>query len=258
MDWIMQGDPLVRFPLYFFAHLLLSLAFLPIHTQITAQTAPALEKWVNPVDPEGILRQLAPDDVPPHSLAMKPAARARAIRLLVAVKRDETGWHRQLAVYLLATLGYDYARNREELLRVWRKDSDDGTMELLIRLYEQGHKEFLLPLLRDFNGNNVATSEGLGWFYGDLLEKNPRDFLTALATFPNRKQMDLCYAAGAEDGGGMSPKTERKVLANLKEIGSDVAISCARSVRSGNQDADEASQEEQREIQKENQKKQKK
>ncbi|MGA2219716.1 MAG: hypothetical protein ABSG51_16620 [Terracidiphilus sp.] len=207
---------------------------------ILSQTTPILNKGANPADPEGILIQLAPDDGPPPSLALKPAEKARAIRLLVAVKRDETGWHRQLAIYLLATLGYDYERNREELLRVWRKDGDDGTMGLLIGLYDQGHKEFLQPLLAGYNGMNAAASEGLGTFYSEQLEKNPRGFLAVLSTFSPRRQLVLCTVAGGTDGGGMGPKTEGRVLANLKEIGGEVAQRCARGVRVGNPAADKA------------------
>jgi hypothetical protein len=171
---------------------------------------------------------------------LKPAEKARAIRLLLAVKRDETEWHRQLAVYLLATLGHDYEHNRDEVLRVWQKDRDDGTMELMIRLYGQGHKELLRPLLARYDGWNAATSEGLGTFYSEQLEKNPRDFLAALAMFPPRKQLYLCTMAGGTDGGGMGPKTEHKVLANLKQVGGDVADRCVRGVRAGNDDANKA------------------
>jgi hypothetical protein len=204
------------------------------------QTSPDKSQWTNPADPGGILRRLAPDDTPPPSLALRPAERARAVRLLVSVKRDETGWHRQLAVYLLATLGHDYERNLDELLRVWREDGDDGTMELLMGLYGQGHKELLQPLLAGYNGWNAAASEGLGTFYSEQLEKNPRDFLAVLATFPPRRQLYLCTAAGGTDGGGMGPETEHKIFASLKAIGGEVASRCARGVRAGNQDADNA------------------
>jgi hypothetical protein len=197
-------------------------------------------KGITPADPEGVLHQLAPDDAPPRSPALKPAERTRAIRLLVAVKRDETGWHRQLAIYLLAALGHDYERNLDELLRVWRRDGDDGTMELLMGLYGQGHKELMQPLLAGYNGWNAAASEGLGAFFSEQLEKNPRDFLAVLATFSPQRQLYLCTAAGGTDGGGMGPKTERKVLANLNAIGGEVASRCARGVRAGNQEADRA------------------
>lgn len=214
------------------------------------QSAPDRSPGTNPADPQGILHQLAPDDAPPSSLSLKPTERARAIHLLIAVKRDETGWHRQLAVYLLASLGYDYERNLQELLRVWHRDGDDGTMELLIRLYGQGHKELLQPLLARYDGWNAATSEGLGGFYSDQLEQNPREFLAVLAAFTPKKQLDLCIAGGGTDGGGMGPGSEHKVLANLKAIGGEVADRCARGVRAGNRSADEANQEEQKEMQK--------
>jgi hypothetical protein len=239
---------------HLFAALLLSSGGTLIH----CQSAPYPNKGANPADPEGILYQLAPDGVPPRSLALKPAERARAIRLLVAVKRDQTEWNRQLAVYLLAMLGHEYERNRDEILRVWEKNGDDGTMALLIRLYEQGHKELLAPLLARYDGWNAATSEGLGTFYSDVLEKNPQDFLAVLATFLPKRQLELCTAAGGTDGGGMAKKTERKVLANLKGIGGEVADRCARGVRAGNRDADEATQEEQKEIQEQGQDRQKK
>jgi hypothetical protein len=209
-------------------------------TAAYSQTAVHQSKGTNPADPQGILVQLAPDDAPPRTLKLGPAERARAIRLLVAVKRDETGWHRQLTVYLLASLGHDYENNQEELLRNRRKSGDDGTEALLVGVYAQGHKELLLPLLAGYYGWNAAASEGLGTFYADRLEKTPKDFLAALATFPAHRQLELCTAAGGTDGGGMGPKAEHRVLANLNAIGGDVATRCARGVRAGNKDAEDA------------------
>jgi hypothetical protein len=91
-----------------------------------------------------------------------------------------------------------------------------------------------------YDGWNAATSEGLGTFYSEQLARNPRDFLAALETFPAKRQLYLCTMAGGTDGGGMGPKPERKVLVNLKEIGGQTAILCARGVRLGNQDANSA------------------
>jgi hypothetical protein len=200
----------------------------------TAQTS------ATPASSNGILTQLAPDDAPPPSLKLDPAQRARAIRLLIAVKREEMGWHRELAAYLLATLGYEYPVNRDEILRVWRKEGDDGNMGLLIDLYGQGHKELLRPLLARYDGWNAATTEGLGTFYSDELEKRPEEFLQALGAFSPARQLEFCTAAGSTDGGGMAPEVEREVLANLKKTGTDVAQRCARGVRKGNKDAAES------------------
>ena len=155
-----------------------------LHSQVPNQRA-----HTNPADPEGILTQLAPDDVPPMTMKLNPNEKARAIRLLIAVKRDETEWHRELAIYLLAMLGHNYVQNRDEILHIWCKDGDDGTMTLLMNLYTQGHKELLNPLLTGYNGWNAATSEGLGTFYSDELEKEPGQFLNALASFTPARQL---------------------------------------------------------------------
>lgn len=216
------------------------LILLCARTIVSGQDAPARTEGVNPADPRGILHQLAPDDVAPPFLGLKPAGKARAIQLLMAVKRDETGWHKQLAIYCLASLDHEYEHNREELVRVWRRDGDDGTMALLISLYRQGHKELLQPLLARYDGWNAAASEGLGTFFSEELTTNPSGFLAVLATFSPQRQHYLCTAAGGTDGGGMGPKTERRVLANLKVIGGEIADRCARGVRIGNQEADEA------------------
>jgi hypothetical protein len=256
----------VRFRLCVAVFVLAGLAILPGSTPGACQSVPVQNGAVNSADSEDILRELAPDDAPPPKLTLKPAARARAIRLLVAVKRGETGWRRQLAIYLLMTLGYDNERNREELLRVWRgcvaphpeTGCDDDTMELIVWLYEQGHKEFLRPLLAGGPHSGGALSEGLGTFYSEQLERNPRDFVSALGAFSPREQSDICELAGGTDGGGMGPKTERKVLANLKAIGGELADRCARGVRLGNREVNEADREEQQEIEKQTQTKPKK
>jgi len=224
----------VRLRFRFFEYLLVALLFYPCCTVVSGQPMPAPNKGISPAGSRDILNQLVPDGMIPYSLALKPAEKARAIRLLEVVKRDETGRQRQLAIYLLATLGHDYERNRDELVRSWQSTDDDGIMELLIHLYEQGHKELMRSLFARGNGDNVPTSEGWGYFLGNQVEKNPRDFLAALATFSPEKQLMLCTCAGEEDGGGMEPETERKVLANLKNIGGDRANRCARGVRTGN------------------------
>jgi hypothetical protein len=64
--------------------------------------------------------------------------------------------------------------------------------------------------------------------------------------------------AGETDGGGMGPRTEHRVLANLNRIGGEVADRCARGVWAGNQDAEHANQEEQEEMKKQVLPKQKK
>lgn len=230
-----------------FGLLLAVFAFIAGTAIASAQTATASDDETGLVDPEGIVHELAPDTVPLDSINPKPANRARAIRLLLAVKSKNTGWNRQQAVYLLALLGHDYALNRDELLRVWRGcvEKIDGTIcdemtaMTLIGLYHQGHKEILRSLLAGCRHSDGALSEELGPFYAEQLVRNSKEFVTELAAFTPKEQRAICLLAGAEDGGGMNPKTERKVLANLKTVGGVVSNRCAREVRDGNQTADE-------------------
>lgn len=217
-------------------------------TAVSGQAAIVPDEETGLIDPEGIIHELAPDTVPLDSINPKPANRTRAIRLLLAVKRQNTGWNRQEAVYLLALLGHDYALNRDELLKVWHgcvfkednTDCNEITALALIGLYEHGHKEILRPLLAGCRNSDGALSEALGPFYADQLEHHPRDFVLVLTAFPPKEQRSICWLAGTEDGGGMSQKEERKVLTNLRAVGGDVANRCARGVRSGNQDTDNA------------------
>lgn len=239
----------MRFRLAFIRPFLSTVLFVFGCIVILGQTASTLEKDANPADPEGILRQLAPDDAPPKSLTLKPAEKARAIRLLVAVKRDETGWHRQLAIYLLASLGYDYEHNREELLQVWQgcvindfdHGCDENTALALVELYEQGHRELLHLLLAGCLYSDGALSEELFPFYAERLNRNPREFIAALAPFSPIEQQHICEKAGGElceeAGGGPAdgtyPSTMRKVLHHMQEIGGETAGQCSRAVKQG-------------------------
>jgi hypothetical protein len=216
------------------------LVFLMSCVSTHGQPSSAQRSGAGTEDGQSILVRLAPDDAAPPFFHLTPAEKPRAIRLLVVAKREETGWHRELAIYVLASLGHEYHANRDALLQVWRKDGDDGTMALLIYLYQQGHRELLVPLLSRYDGWNAATTEGLGTFYAEELAKYPADFLADLSTFEPKRQLELCTAAGGTDGSGMPPGMEARVANNLKRIGGEEALRCARGVRTGNRDAEAA------------------
>ncbi len=236
----------VTFRLRAFNFLSVAIVLLFCCTVGSGQTATAPDDETGLIDPQGVLRELAQG--PLDSLTPKPANRSRAVRLLQAVKRQNTGWNRQEAVYLLALLDNDYALNRDELLKVWHgcvfkednTDCDERTAMALIGLYKHGHKEILRPVLAGGRHSDGALSEALGPFYAEQLKRNPRDFVSILATFPPKEQSAICWLGGAEDGGGMPPNDEHKVLANLRAVGRNVANRCARAVRAGDQDADNA------------------
>jgi hypothetical protein len=210
---------------------------------ISAQTAPADIEKISPPDTDAVLRELAPDTVPLDEVKPKPANRTRAIRLLSAVKGQETGWNRQLAIYLLASLGYDYAGNREELLRIWHhcvtkdfnEDCNEDTAMILVGLYRQGHKELLRPLLACARNSDGALSEELFPFYAEELARNPSDFVAVLAAFSLKDQSHICECAATGDGDGMPAEVMHRVLRNLGKVGGAVAARCARSYKAGNQ-----------------------
>lgn len=233
-----------------FKFTLVSMVFMASCAAVSGLTAPAQTEGIGVIEPKGILEELAPDGVPASSLKLKPLEKARAIRLLKSVKRNETDLDRkQLANYFLATLGHDYELNLEELLTVWRgcvtndfgHGCNEDTADLLIKLRKQGHKGILRPLLEGWRYSDGALAEILGDFYGESLERNPKEFVTTLTRFPPKDQKGICELAGGGDGGGMSPETERRVLTSLKVIGGDVANRSARSVRAGINDSDNAS-----------------
>lgn len=238
----------MRFPLRIFGLMLVLIVFMVCCNSVSGQTSSEPNDKNNLIDPEGILHELAPGTIPLDSLNPKPANRARAIRLLMDVKRQNTGWNRQQAVYLLSLLGHDYVLNRDELLQAWHhcvvegyeEDCNEETAMALIGLYKQGHKELLRQLLAGCRNSDGALSEELYPFYAEQLERNTRDFLAALAIFPNKEQQHICESAAWKYDDGIDPETLRKVHNRLMKIGGVVADHCARSYKVGGQAAEDA------------------
>jgi hypothetical protein len=151
-----------------------------------------------------IFDELAPGGAIPARLNLPAETRTHAIKSLVAARSSASGEKRQEIAYLLATVGYDYQRNRDELLDVWQGCSDeisvggcdDMTGDYLMKLYLQGHKELLRPLFAAYPTWNAALQEGLGGFMGDRMAADTRVFLDLVSTFPPKSQRRMCYAAG--------------------------------------------------------------
>jgi hypothetical protein len=216
------------------------------------QTSSANQPRAGQIVSEDIIDRLASGGVPPPDLKLRPTQKAEAIRLLKAAKRRDTGLRKQLAIYLLATLGQDYQLNRDDLLRIWNgcvvKDfntgCDENTGDMLIKLYGQGHRELLRPILAGCHYSDGALSEELYPFYTDRLEHSPKEFVSFLASFPLNEQSDICIHVGGDvceqTGGGPTngtyPDALRTVLGNLKTTGDDVANRCSRAVRKGYRD----------------------
>jgi hypothetical protein len=150
-----------------------------------------------------IFEALVPGDAIPARLNLTPAKRTHAIKALIAARSSAGEDKRQEIAYLLATLGYEYQRNRDELLEVLKGCSheiptsgcDDMTGDYLMKLYSQGHKELLRPLLAAYPTWNATLQEGLGGFMGDRMAADTREFLGLVSTFPPKSQHRMCYAA---------------------------------------------------------------
>lgn len=96
----------------------------------------------------------------------------------------------------------------------------DYSSDFLINRYfrMRDDLEVLKVLLDTEPYGDGALSEGLGTFYGEMLEKRPRVFLRAIAGRPAKERRAVCDAAGRADGGGMSEKGLRSVRANLGRV----------------------------------------
>jgi len=193
-------------------------------------------------DPGGIIHQLAPDDGPPSELVIDPSDKPRTIGLLRDAKREEAGWHKQLAIYFLICLNQDYKQNRDDLLRIWRSEGDEDTMGLIIRVYSLGHSELLSTILMAERHSDGALSEELGDFFGNELKTHPNEIIAGLSQLSIEDQSQICWSAGAGDGGGMADATLAQVLRNLAKIDSKVAARCAINVRRGGRDAEVSDQ----------------
>jgi hypothetical protein len=189
-------------------------------------------------DPRGILHQLSPEDTVRPDLVLAPADKAETIRLLIEAKQNQTGWHRQLAIYYLAYLGQDQSQNVRNLLQIWRSAGNKDTMALIIQLYRRGHSELLVTILKAVERSDAALAEELGDFYGDQLSSHPRRFIAALSHLSVEAQKAICGRAGASGEEGTKPQVEGEILRRLAILNSPVAARCIVNVKKGFADAE--------------------
>lgn|GEM_PF-3582882 len=88
-----------------------------------------------------------------------------------------------------------------------------------IRIFKQGDKALLKPLLDLGLKSDGSLSEMLGSFFGeDVLVKTPRLFLSSIARRPRSDQAALSFLAGSMDGSGMPKNMFRDVKNKLRRI----------------------------------------
>ncbi len=190
----------------------------------------------NPRPNTDVVQQLMPSGVPTDLARVTEREKPLAVERLKSAQVDATGKRAQQVAFLLAHLGFQYAKNRDYLLRTLygcrthKVSCDEDTAMFVIALYEDGDPSVLKALLRAGLHSDAALSEVLGDFYADVLIKNTRTFLVNVRVFPPVQQRALCESAGWRDGGGMSPDELKTVQVRLKEINGNSALQCAEAL----------------------------
>ena len=203
---------------------------------VLAQSGPGKSK-------QDVVEKLLPNGTVPKDLVIKPEQRDSIIKNLKLAQDKAHAQRAQRVAFLLAALGVEYETNRDYLIHVLsgcnypegRYDCDDVTGDYLIYLYEHGHREILAPLLKTSIGSyNAAASEGLGAFFGELVQKSPDKFLEAVGTFPLTTQKKACGFAGSSDGGGLGVEGLALVRKKFRVIGGEVAHRCLNEIEIAN------------------------
>ncbi len=192
---------------------------------------------------QDIVEKLLPDAAIPKDVRIPPDQRDSVVKKLKLAQVSAHAQRAQQVAFLLAALDVEYERNRDYLLHVLlgcnypeiRYGCDDMTGFYLIYLYEHGHQEILAPLLKTSIGSyNAAGSEGLGAYFGDLVQNSPEKFLEAVSTFSVPTQKKACGFAGSSDGGGLGARELAQARRKLRIVGSDVALRCLREIEAAN------------------------
>jgi hypothetical protein len=119
-------------------------------------------------------------------------------------------------------------------------ECSEDTAGYLIKLYEDGDRPLLKPLLEAGLTSDGALAEILGDFYANVLWKNPREFLEALKLRSKKERQSLCRLAATTDGSGMGGDMLSDVRRNVGHMGSEhgrlapVARICVREVNKAN------------------------
>jgi hypothetical protein len=133
-------------------------------------------------------------------------------------------------IFALSLVSAQTPKNRNEALRTFKAcirptrpatlDCSEEFVADVIAFYDRGDHSLLKPLLDAGLSSDGALSEELGDFYSNVLSTNPRRFLTSIRSRPVKQKRQLCWMAGATDGGGMGTTMLRDVRHSLAVISS--------------------------------------
>jgi len=103
---------------------------------------------------------------------------------------------------------------------------DDFAVDYLAAEYWKGNKK-ILPKIMEVNHHLMgAPAEGVGWFLGDVLEKETAFFLESMHTFPADLQMHVAYSADL-DGREMLVSKAKSILEKLYSLQKNRKLGCS-------------------------------
>jgi hypothetical protein len=205
---------------------------------------------------EEILRVLLPNGTWGDARQLDRFDHSETIKALSEAQVEAKGARAISIAYLLAVLGHGYEANRKRLLdamnecahKPYPEDSacDFFIADYMMELGRRGDITLFQPLFDVTHNADGAFAQALGGFYSDMLREKPELFIKALASRSKKEQRDFCWAAGMEDGSGMSEERARDVREILKRISanssapySPVAKNCLLGVEAAYKSAKE-------------------
>jgi hypothetical protein len=99
-------------------------------------------------------------------------------------------------------------------------------LDYVTNLYWRGDAGLLAPLLEIADERTDVIGE-IGYFYGNLLDRQLSHALKGMSALSVEKQQTICELAGGDDFSLDPPKFQR-VAEDLRTVGTEVAVRCLK------------------------------
>ena len=163
--------------------------------------------------------------------------KAEAIAGLRRAQSSARGKQAQKIAFLLASLGWQYERNRDLLIATLAEcakpqpihDCDEETAGLLIALGGRRDAAILDAMLTAVSRADGALAASLGEFFQTLLRDSPDRFLRGLKIVESETIAAACGLAATGDGGSVDKDARVKIRASLQRAHNPEASACLRA-----------------------------
>lgn len=173
-----------------------------------------------------------------YTTVSHPIPPQHLVTSLVREQPDASGGRARDIAYALAVFGAEYQSNRDYLLHLLsgclsrpKESSEDDTcnaelLDYVTNLYWRGDAGLLAPLLEIADERTDVIGE-IGYFYGNLLDRQLSHALKGMSALSVEKQQTICELAGGDDFSLDPPKFQR-VAEDLRTVGTEVAVRCLK------------------------------